>query len=339
MRGDVFRRVQLVGGLGLGVAALGYFLHSLDWGGLAAALGRVSWTWMGVATLVMLADYAAQGLRWRVLLADAAPRLGLRTAWRATTVMWAGNTLLPMRAGLLLRPLVVQRLHPEVPYATLLSTVVAETVCDLAGIVALLLSTVALLPAEVASGGPVARLRDVGSWAGAVALVLLGGVVLLSGPAARSAVHAAARRLPHDGVRGVVLRSFDEVVSGLSVVRDPRRLLAALGWTGAIWLGWLGGIAATLRAFDQDVGLVGALFLETALTLAMLVPQAPGFLGVFQVVTEEALSLFGAGESESEAIALLFWSACFVPVTLIGAVDAWRAGLLDGTGPGVTTRS
>jgi uncharacterized membrane protein YbhN (UPF0104 family) len=76
-----------------------------------------------------------------------------------------------------------------------------------------------------------------------------------------------------------------------------------------------------------DVPAAGALFIETALTLSMLIPQAPGFLGVFQVVTEEALALWGTPTAQAEGIALVFWSVCFVPITIWGLFEAWRQGL------------
>ena len=73
------------------------------------------------------------------------------------------------------------------------------------------------------------------------------------------------------------------------------------------------------------------MFIEGALTLAMMVPQAPGFLGMFQVVTEEALALFGAPAAEAKAVAVLFWTVCFVPITILGLYDGWRLGI--GIGP------
>lgn len=323
---EALRWLQIVGGIALGVGSMAAFLWSIEWRGLAAVLGRVSWTWVAVAAAVMIADYAVHGLRFRLLLRAVAPGLDWSTTWRATTVMWAGNTLLPLRAGLVLRALVVTHRRP-VSLAAVLSVFVAETVCDLVGIVGLLLTTVALLPAALSDAPAFRRLRDLGSLAGGGALVLLALVVLLSSPAARQLVDLLVRRLPGEAVRGWVGRGFDQVVVGMAVVRDPGRFAAALAWTGVVWVGWWLGIVATLRAFGIDVGASGALFLETALTLSMLVPQAPGFLGVFQVVTEEALSLFGAPEAEAEAVALLFWTLCFVPVTALGVVDAWRSGV------------
>ena len=92
-------------------------------------------------------------------------------------------------------------------------------------------------------------------------------------------------------MRGVVLGLFDQLVLGMAAVSHPLRFAQALLLTLVIWGGWLAAIVATFKAFNLEMPLAGALFMESALTLSMLVPQAPGFLGVFQVVTEEALAL------------------------------------------------
>ena len=67
--------------------------------------------------------------------------------------------------------------------------------------------------------------------------------------------------------------------------------------------------------------------MEAALSLAMMVPQAPGFLGMFQVVTEQSLSLWHAPAAQAQAVAMVFWTVCFVPVTILGLVDGARLGL------------
>jgi glycosyltransferase 2 family protein len=94
-----------------------------------------------------------------------------------------------------------------------------------------------------------------------------------------------------------------------------------------VWMSWLLGILATLWAFDLQVPITAAMFIEAALNLATIVPQAPGFLGMFQVVTEKALVLFGAPAGESKAVALVLWFVCFVPITALGVIDAWRMGI------------
>src|SRR5688500_14595785 len=149
--------VQWVG-LALGLVTLGWFLATVDWRGLIEVMGRVRWRWIGVAALIMLADYAVHAWRWKILLRHVDPGLDWRTLWRATTILWGFNTLLPLRAGNLLRPAVVSSVR-GVPYTTLLVTVVAESVCDLFGIAMLVLWMLWLLPTQTAASAELERVR------------------------------------------------------------------------------------------------------------------------------------------------------------------------------------
>src|SRR5690349_17881820 len=83
-------------GLASGLAALVWFLATLDWPGLGRVIARVHWGWLALAAVLMLADYAVHAWRWRVLLRHVVPRLELHTVWRASTILWAFNTMLPL---------------------------------------------------------------------------------------------------------------------------------------------------------------------------------------------------------------------------------------------------
>jgi uncharacterized protein (TIRG00374 family) len=320
------RRIQLWGGLLLGGALLAYFVSSIDFAALTSVIVTAKWEWLVLAALVMLADYAVHGWRWKVLLRHVDPTLDWRTLGTATAVLWAFNTLLPLRAGNLLRPAVVAA-RRNIPYTTLLFTIVAESVCDVFGIVLMVLWLLRMLPEGIADADYLERLRSCGTWGALAALAGLGGIVLLSTRRARALVFELLRPIPSQRVKRRALRGFDQLVQGMAAVGNPLRLLEALAITVLVWVGWLVAIVCTLKAFNLNLPLAAALFMETALTLTMMVPQAPGFLGVFQVVTERALALFGAPTTESQAIALVFWTVCFVPITLIGVVAGYRAGL------------
>ena len=321
--------LKLWGGIAFGAGLLVWFLTSLDWPSLQRVMAEVHWHWIAVATVLMLVDYAIHAWRWRLLLHHVDPGLDWRTLWSATTVLWGFNTLLPLRAGNFLRPAVVS-LRRGVPYTTLLFTSVAEYVCDIFGIVLLILGMIWLIPTSMIEQGPLADVKLWGTLAGIGALISLGVVVLLSTRQARSVVEIALSPLPSDRLRRRLLVVFDQLVLGMAAVGDPWRLVQALALTLLVWLGWLLAILATFRAFDLHMPVAGALFWESSLTLSMLLPQAPGYLGVFQVVTEEALSLFDAPTAKAKAIALVFWTVCFVPVTFLGVIDGARLGLSPG---------
>lgn len=319
-------RLRLALGLSLGVALLVWFLSRLQWRELGAVLAEVSLPWLGVAAVILLVDYALHALRWGVLLRHVDPDIDFRLLWSATAIGWAFNTLLPLRAGNFLRPAVVA-LKRRTSYTTLLFTTVAEYVCDAVGIVAMLLWMLWLLPPELLERGSLAQLKAWGSWAGLGALGLIALIVLLSSRQARSLVDGLLTPIPSPPLRARLLALFDQLVAGMAAVGHPVRLLQAVGVTLLYWGFWLLGILATLKAFQIELPLAGALFMEAALTLAMMVPQAPGFLGVFHVVTEEALSLWGTPTAQAQGIALVFWAVVFVPITVWGVVEGWRQGL------------
>jgi len=320
------RQLQLWGGLLLGGALLAWFVSSIDFAELASVIATANGRWLALAAIVMLAHYAVHGWRWRVLLRHVDPRLDWRTLGTATAVLFAFNTLLPLRAGNLLRPAVVAA-RRNIPYTTLLFTIVAESVCDVFGIVLMVLWLLRMLPEGIADADDLERLRSCGTFGALAALGGLGGIVLLSTRRARAFVFSLLRPFPSQRLKRRVLRGFDQLVQGMAAVGNPLRLVEALAITVLVWGSWLLALVCTLKAFGLNLPLAAALFIETALSLTMMVPQAPGFLGVFQIVTERALALFGAPTTESQAIALVFWTVCFVPITLIGLVAGYRAGL------------
>ena len=324
-------RLQVWGGIVLGVVVLGWFLSSIDFRELGVVLRRLHWGWLFLGTIAVLLHYALHGWRWKILLHHVDPTLDWRTVWRATTIFWGFNTLLPLRAGNLLRPAVVA-LERNLPYTTLLFTIVAETVCDAFGVVGLVLGILVLLPAPMADAGPLGELKSWGIWLTVAALVGLVLIVLLSTRQARSAAAALIAPIPSERVKERLLQIFDQLVEGMASVGDPVQLLWALFFTGLVWGAWLLGIEATLWAFGLDIGVVGAMCIEAILTIVMMFPQAPGFLGPFQVATEKVLQLFGAPTTEAKAVALVFWTVCFVPIALLGAWDGWRLGI--GLAPG-----
>lgn len=326
MTGRGWKALTVYGGMAVGLGLLASFLWRLDFAAVFAVMGTVDPAWLVVACLAALVHYALQGIRWQVLLHHVAPRLDAITVWRATTILWAFNTILGLRAGTMLRPAVVTMTR-DVPYTTVLFTLVAETVCEMFGLGVFVLAALLVLPEDAFTGGTLAQARTIAVWTAVGGLTLLGLVVLLSSGRARSVVEQWVTPIPSETVRTRILVTFDQLVHGMAAVGDPLRLALAFAMTLLVWGAWTVAIQATLWAFGLDLPWVASMFIQVALGVAMVLPQAPGFLGTFQQVTLQGLELFGAPPAESQAIALVLWVVCFVPITLLGVFDAWRLGI------------
>jgi uncharacterized membrane protein YbhN (UPF0104 family) len=215
--------------------------------------------------------------------------------------------------------------HAGAPLPALLFSTLAELLCDAFGVLAMVAMGLLALP-ESASG--LANIAH--HWAGpAVAVVALCflGVLLLGTRRARRAALLLSRGLPSRRARRVALRGFEALVVGLMPIGSVRRLALALFWTMAGWGAWVVAVLSAAACISLPVDPTAALALVCALAVAMSVPQAPGFLGGFQVVTVEVLGAFGAPKVAADAMAVLLWAAFFLPVTVLGVEAAWRRGV------------
>ena len=86
-----------------------------------------------------------------------------------------------------------------------------------------------------------------------------------------------------------------------------------------IWI--LEGFVFILGLYS--VGLTNSILFVGFITLCVvnfgiLIPSAPGYIGVFQAVFILVLTTFGVSESNSLAAAIIIHSCQFFPVTLMG---------------------
>ena len=119
----------------------------------------------------------------------------------------------------------------------------------------------------------------------------------------------------------------DRITLGLAAVGNPLRLLGATILTALSITCGVGAIWSLFQAFGTDLSVSGCLFLQLALMAQIAIPQAPGFLGGFQFVMEEAVLLWNIEEGLAEASAIMLWLVWFAPITIWGMVDAWRQGI------------
>jgi uncharacterized protein (TIRG00374 family) len=317
------KRLLLV--LAVSGGLLVWFLSGLHYAELVDAFRGVRWGWVVLAASVGLVEYALRAVRWMFLVRHVDRNVRLDTLWRAVVIGAALNTLLPLRGGDIVRPALVAH-HRRLPFTTLLSTTVVERLLDLVAVVVALILMLLWMPAHVVTDpATLDRLRWWGWVSGLLAVAGFGAVLLLVTRRARELVMVALKPWPAP-VRRRAMRTFLQLSQGLEAAGHPWRLVPGLGATVAVWAATTGMILATLRALGLDPTLALGLFVSVAMTVSVSVPQGPGFLGLFQVVMEEAAKLWGVPEAVAEAEAFLLWGVYVLPVTVVGALYAWREG-------------
>ncbi len=305
-----------------------------------------SWEALGAANPWALPLYLAswsvvhlmRAGRWAFLLAPLG-QVPMSRILSSSFVGFLAIIAMPLRTGEVARPLLVRRGGKLTAWAAG-GTIGAERVVD--GVVLSAMLSLSLLVAEPLSPLP----QTIGALPisarvipGATVLALLGFVAALATVIAYYAWRERASRLLRraispfspSGAEWIASR-LDALGSGLRFLGSRRQAAGFALVTVAYWLvnaGCTWALAAAVGV--EGISYARACVLTGVLALGILVPNAPGFVGTFQVPLYAGLSMFLPPEHVlGEGALLVFY--LYVGQLLVTGVFAVGAVLFDGQG-------
>lgn len=312
-------RVQILLGLVVSVVCAWLALRTVPLGELGASLATASYGWLLPALVLQLLAVVARGKRWAVLLGE---RARLSDAFWAQGVGYLFTNVLPLRMGEPARTFVMAS-RSGLPVVQTAATVVVERLLDVASVVVVLVAILPFMrvPSLVARAGISFGL-----------LVLLGfGLLLMAvrcSALTERLLRAVLGRVPLLPAEPIVAR-WRELLVGLSSTTRWSVAVQATLWSVVAWACVIGSYLASLKAFEPAADPLEAAFMVVALAFAVTVPSSPGFIGVFQLVGEQALVLpFGAKYAPSTAlsITLVAYLVYYLLTSLLGIVGLWQLG-------------
>ncbi len=314
-------------GIGISIALLWWAFHEEDPAAIWAELKLAD------PLLFLLAAAAATGVfwirawRWKGILATAAPDTTFRARFAAVSIGFMGNNLLPLRVGEFARVYALAR-SERVSMVAAFGSLVIERLFDGVFVVLLLFAAVSL-PSFPQLGDNDTYLTVARTLGAMIVLVLLVLTVLVWRPVqAVRFVERLVQRLLPDRLERPIVDALESFLTGVGALRDPGLVLRTSAWSLVLWLFNALGFYIGLLAFDLDLPFSAALFLQSAVALAVSIPSGPGFFGPFEGATRLVLvDIFGGTPAQALAYAIGFHLAGFIPITLIGLYYAWRLGL------------
>src|SRR5882724_1961037 len=153
--------------LTLAVALLVLVLYNVDLRGVAREIVHARFDWLMLSLLTMFVNLAIRAWRWQYLL-EPLGATSFANAFRATAVGFAATSILPARAGEVIRPYFLAR-HERMSATAAFATVILERVLDMLTVLVLLAAYVFFFRPELATTNAVAF--EAVKWAGGTAAV------------------------------------------------------------------------------------------------------------------------------------------------------------------------
>jgi uncharacterized protein (TIRG00374 family) len=314
--------------LALAVGLVALFLRNVDLGRVISDILHARPEWLALSLATTFANLAIRALRWQYLLEP----LGTTTfsnVFRATAVGFAATSLLPARAGEVIRPYFLAR-HEQMSATGAFATIIVERLLDTITVLLLLASYVFLFGRDMAATNPVG-FKAV-KWAGAsaagvslVALVIL--FVLAKDPARLGVTIERLAKVVPSALAALVAKVAEKFARGLGVIRQPGRLLLALAWSFPLWLCICLGIWSVVVAFRFAIPFTGSFLLLALLVLGVAVPT-PGAVGGFhEAFRVGATVFFNAPDSAAVGAAIVLHLFSIGPSLFLGLLFAAQVGL------------
>jgi uncharacterized protein (TIRG00374 family) len=294
-------------GLSVAVGALFLWLalRQVDLSELRRAFSLLNPAWCAAGIALYWAALFLRNLRWRYIL-NAVTNLSIRQVSLGLLTGYAVNAILPARLGELFRADFCRRRY-LVPRSTTLGTILVKRLTD--GMIVMAALFVGLLALE--SGQDASNLNS----------VLIGGTFIFG------SVGAALYLLGSQWINGLFARfpradRLQAFHDSIQVLRRPR-MLGVLLLNVIVWFFDGGALWAILRAAGVDIGFLAMSLVLGVVSLSMLLPSPPGFVGTMQFAYVIAVQAFGYSSYQGIVAAtanqiLLIGSMVVVGLVLLG---------------------
>jgi uncharacterized membrane protein YbhN (UPF0104 family) len=274
----------------------------------------VGWLAVAIALGLQLAKLFVRSIAWRNILQASYPKtpISQRSVLGAYLAGVGVNSIVPGRAGDMVKLYLVHRRVEGTTYTTLASTLVTETLLDfvLAGAIVLWALTQGVLPSLHVL--PSIHSFD-WTWLlartkrGALAFALLSTAVIVG-------IWWAAQHVDH----------FKQKVGrGFWILRDWRRYAREVAsWQLLSWMFRIGSLYFFLKAFHVNASIHNALLAQVVDSLSTLLPFSPGGVG-----TKQGLLVYVLNGEASSSRLLAFSVGQYVAVTafnvIVGAIAVY----------------
>jgi glycosyltransferase 2 family protein len=316
----------------VGIAATVFFLwwalREVEWAEVAANLRSADWLLLGAAVIVSTLGMHVRAMRWRPLLEPVAPGIPFGPRIAGVCIGFGANNVFPARLGEFARTWVLAR-EAKIPLTAAFASLVLERALDGVVMLTLLLGAMAMPGFPEVTGGGVDVQGTVRVIA-AITVVLLSGILVMAFAPVRTvriAERIANAVLP-ESFRRPLVDALHAFVGGLHVLRNPRLLAVSIAWAFFQWFFLATSFLLAFRAFGiTEPGFLGAVFLQSVIALAVSIPSAPGFFGLWEAASVWGLGLWGVSQSRAVSFAIGFHLGGWFTVTALGMFYAARLNL------------
>jgi len=301
-------------GIVVSIVILVWIGFKVDFSLLLKSFAELDSYWVLLMTVIYLAGFLVRGLRSKYMLTPL-KEVAFKSAVESVIVGYMANSIFPARAGEFIRAIFLGK-KESMSKTSVLGTVLIERVFDGLVLVAIMIICSLLLKPVGINYGLINAIIVTGCLIFGIAI----GFIIV-GAYRRLWLEAHLARLTNylpDKLSERLLPIITNLLNSFNFVSTYKTLFMVLALSIIVWtieglVFWTG-----LIAFHFPPQFIIAYFTLALVNLWMILPSAPGGVGVFQGANVFAFSFFGLAPEKALSFSIVVHAVMIISVTLIG---------------------
>jgi glycosyltransferase 2 family protein len=310
------RKRNLYVGLGIAISIvlLVLLFKDIEWRQLGKALSGANYWWIIPNIVLIILTMYLRAYRWHFMVLPI-KKIAFPKLLAATCIGFMANNVLPLRLGEFVRAYSLSTQDKGITKSASLATIFVERmIFDLVALLLILGSVLAFAsftPDEAMKNGVLITV--------AVAFV---GIAFITFLALRpekvgTIMSRYLKFLPAKG-RSVVKDVIVRFSFGLKFLSNPATVFSVTMQTILIWLILGYSNYFVLRAFGFDLPIDACFVLLVVVSISILVPSSPGFVGVYHYGAVWSLEYYGIPREDALSFAIVLHATQYFVVTAMG---------------------
>ncbi|OGP52180.1 MAG: hypothetical protein A2Y79_12880 [Deltaproteobacteria bacterium RBG_13_43_22] len=269
-----------------------------------------------------------RSFRWKYLLSPI-KKIPLLSLLPAAFIGFMANIILPARFGELVRAYIIGK-KEKISKSSSFATIIVERLFD-GFIVILLFSLTLLFFPYVKMGHEGLSLKGirVGGYlfmffCSSLLFFLI--ILKIKTVSINNILKKILSPLPSSVIEKIIkmITSFSE---GLSILNNYKEIGIVMLSSLVIWSIYVLVTYILFSAFNLQLPLMAAVFIQAVLALGVALPSAPAYVGTFHLACALGLMALGIPSQYAQSYAIILWFIDIFPAILLGLIYLWSEGL------------
>ena len=298
-----------------------YLTWGIDFQKLFTTISNIGPTMFLVTSSIYLSTFLLRGIRWKFILSKS---INVKTIYSIKLVLFGFliNNILPLRAGEVARSYILSK-NKKVSFTFTLFSVMIEKIFDIVVLVLIFIFSSFFI------GHTINAISNNFFYIEILSLITLFSVIIISGrkKILSRIIHFFTKHFSKK-LSKKINESTDSILNALSFTREVSyKHLFVWIFTFSIWIieAIVFYIYFILMNINQNFFV--ALIVLVIVNIGIIIPSAPGYIGVFEWFFVFTLSLFMIDKETALSVAIIIHLTQYITIALAGLISSLSLGI------------